>query len=478
MINVSPSPYQVGSSNWVWRSSTQSIVRQQASVLGFAEVIVSMIAFWWFASVTSWPVLTLIAFLAVPLLLLRSPQSIHSGKEQVRIYWNKSEADFEPKKFVIRTLIVVLPISVLILVSFRSVYPEGGDMLATALRLSFAFFGGAIVGLLMVGVMTGLGVFTAPGAGLFDDFDQFDDINGLKSLMWLWLLFGIAMGFWLFATLIRLRATIRHLPVGLTCFVQNVRESTLVVDSFQLPQLMPDATSVHPLLSVSGIRQAKVFKSGWPKFLSEFWKFVLMVVMIIPAWLYRLNIKANAFFWGALAFTLSPRQWGKDVDDRGKLSNLVSALTQSLLFLCVPFLLAILGQKWLPTHYLELLKKATGDWLSSLIDAFIDIPIGSARYIALAVLCMAVVWLLCKSYSFGNANSGVLTNPADWVMLDKEGHADFVRQAGLKVLRAYKFAMVATISTVWVFALWAVSNTTWGQNRFPHAIWSWLRSYL
>jgi hypothetical protein len=212
--------------------------------------------------------------------------------------------------------------------------------------------------------------------------------------------------------------------------------------------------------------------------LAEFWKITLLSCLFFSAALYRVNIKANAWVWNTLAFAAHPRVWGRDTTERSKLSNLVSNTLQGLMFLITLSLTAILCKEMLPKPYPDLLKNAAGEWLKPFIEILIEVPAASARYVALVLLCSTLMRLLYKAFTFGNANSGVLTNPADWLQIEANGQAEPVRQAGLQVLRARKLVMLSTIFTVWVFTFWAVSNTAWGQSRFPHAVWSWIRPYL
>jgi hypothetical protein len=254
------SSFQVRGTNWVWRSSEQSIVNQQISVLGIAEVIVSTILYWWFAAVTPWPLLTLVAFLAVPLLLLRSPDSIIYGQELLNKYWKRpDEAEFSIKKFTLLSLPVVIVSTALVMSVMNQYIPNDSSGFAWAIRLA-SILGSFAFGLFAIGVVAGLGVFSGVGAGIFDDVDQFDGHQAFKSIAMIFLLLGLAVGLWIHATLIRFIATMRYFFQGLASFPINTRESTIVMDSFQFPQLIPGATKVHPFLSVTGLLELRVFK--------------------------------------------------------------------------------------------------------------------------------------------------------------------------------------------------------------------------
>jgi hypothetical protein len=483
MIERPLSPYQIRGTNWVWRSSEQSVANQQISVLAIVEITLSMLVFWWFASTSPWPLLTLLAFLAVPLLLLRSPDSVNAGQMQLNQYWSKPDhEEFNLRRFLWWGLpITAIVITVASMITDHYLQQVGDGSIYVALRI-VQLVGLASLGLIMFGALAGLGISPGTGISVYDDVEQFEDVGAKEVVQFIFLLPGLVLGLWIRATIIRFAVTSRHVSAGLANFSKNCYESIAVVDCCQMPQLMPGASSVHPYLNAKVLWRLSIFKTGWPKFLTEFWKIALLVCLLLPATLYRINIKANAWLWATLVWAIQPRHWGFDHLERTRLATLTNTVVRRVVLVGFLFLAALLGKAWLPELVLESIRAQANawEWLKALMPwiSSIDIPLLSLRYASLAMLMVSLAYLLSTAFAFGNANQGVLTNPVDWMQLDQNGEAEPVREAGLKVLSALKLTLVSVIFTFWIFAFWAVSNTAWGKTRFPHAVWDWIRPYL
>ncbi len=75
----------------MWASSAESIANGKISILACTECILSFVLFWFIAASNPWPALTLVAFLATPLLLLRSKSSVRFGASIFRGLWTNDE---------------------------------------------------------------------------------------------------------------------------------------------------------------------------------------------------------------------------------------------------------------------------------------------------------------------------------------------------------------------------------------------------
>lgn len=86
---------------------------KRLSLLALAEIPIAMALLWSFALTTTRPWFTILAFMAVPLLLLRSPESIAEGVRRLTRYWSRQEADFNfRQKSVARVLHVIFFVSI------------------------------------------------------------------------------------------------------------------------------------------------------------------------------------------------------------------------------------------------------------------------------------------------------------------------------------------------------------------------------
>ena len=67
------------------------MAHRQLSLLAVAEAVLSTALVWWWARHTSYPFWSCLTTLAVPLLLLRSPQSVRRGKALLKIYLTREQ---------------------------------------------------------------------------------------------------------------------------------------------------------------------------------------------------------------------------------------------------------------------------------------------------------------------------------------------------------------------------------------------------
>jgi hypothetical protein len=505
MESLITSPYQIRGTSWVWRSTTESLARQQVSALAVLEVLVSMLVYWWFASITDWPLLTLIAFLAVPFLMLRSPKSTHHAQILLKRFWRERRHGSSLGSLCVVGLISVV-LGFLIPFKFGKYLIIDHDLwslvtsaslmavitIALATAPSIAIFGSKSHPVPLALVLSSIGAFSilvpliimslciALFIGIATRFlanKNFGLVIIIVIFAAIFIIPGNVFGILIRVQFIRMLATLRYVSKGMSCFSKNYRESTFVVDGFQIPQVLPGLKIINQEFEFFSIfRLGKNKEMPWGFAFAI--KALFLPAIIFIATLYRINVKANVWIWGTLSFALNPRRWCNDNTERSKISNLANAVVQLLMLSVVLGLVAILGKEWLPATYVDLARNAAGEWLKPIFEMLGNMHTYSLRYFSLVMLAVSLIWLLIKAFTFGNANSGVLTNPADWEQLSEKGKAEPVRQGGLQVLRALKWALVSSIFTVWIFTFWAVTNTAWGQSRLPYAVWTWVRPYL
>ncbi|HMO65200.1 MAG TPA: hypothetical protein PKE47_08270, partial [Verrucomicrobiota bacterium] len=212
-----------------------------------------------------------------PLLLLRSPESIATGVRWFLKDWLGLKGYEEwPRGRK------ALWLGAVAVVSGASVYGLAKGLSQRWLPglEGWPLFGwAAVIGVLTVAVAVAVAVFTlvllpACGAGL-----------ALRSL-------GI-----------RVAATLPHLPAGIRCLPANWRENNFLTDSFVPAELLPGIRDHEPTFALDGLAKEWIGEEDW-KF-RIFLPF-LGVFLFLPAFLYRLNIKATAWFWWPLAYLLRP----------------------------------------------------------------------------------------------------------------------------------------------------------------------------
>ena len=101
----------------------------------------------------------------------------------------------------------------------------------------------------------------------------------------------------------RATATLCYLPTGAKRLPANWRENNFLTDSFLPAELMPGIRDSKPMFCLDGL--AKVMGQERDRF---FWVFYPLagIFFFLPAFLYRLNIKATAWFWWPLSYLLKP----------------------------------------------------------------------------------------------------------------------------------------------------------------------------
>ncbi|MEQ1751865.1 MAG: hypothetical protein ABL974_20755, partial [Prosthecobacter sp.] len=113
----------------------------------------------------------------------------------------------------------------------------------------------------------------------------------------------------------RVLATLCHLWQGARRLPENWRENNFSTDSCLPAELMPGIRDTNPVLALDGTIEAWRKDREW-----HMWLFYPLVIIFcfLPAFLYRLNIKATAWFWWPLAYLLKPVEATSDEAGRQK----------------------------------------------------------------------------------------------------------------------------------------------------------------
>ena len=474
------SRFSKSSFDWVWFSTNESIVNRRVSVLAIAEIPIATCLFWWWASFSPWPWLTLLAFIATPLLLLRSPASVETGTRKLRSFWTREER--KPSGLI---LLFLVSISIGLVgwigcgVASRWVIWREGWMLylfgATLVVFALVVLVGCVASLIVAfrfaGALPSFSLRLRARVGRFADVIQVILAPFLTA------------GFTLITLVIRIVSTVTHWRSGLTLYSSNCFENLFVIDLKHLPELVPGAKSVHPLLSLDGMwksvveRRSGVQRSGLRHSFNVFYAGVFSSFVLLSTTAYRLNLKANFWLWGPIAYAFSPAVWVNDSKTRPVIANVVHGLVQAFMLALLCACLVVLGKPWLSDAMLSALKDVSGKFLGELLDHVGTIPLISARYLVLTFLGCSLGWLLALTFLTNNAHGAVYANQADWKQLNELERTN-PRTDAVRVLQVLRLNLALAFIAAWIFIFWAVANATDASMRSNYLFWDWIRPLL
>lgn len=329
MTEPAPSaPDSAAARSWVWHATVASRAAGKVSVLACVETLLAVVLYWWIAIHwdTHWHLLSSV-FIA-PLLLLRSPESIKLGVRWFMKNWLGFK-DYKEWPMASRLLWLggVALLSGIPTYAFGRwlcslwLVGQSGDLLfywlavigcvsvafAVAIELAFkgAGPGACVAGVvatiagIVAGVLAVVGVGAAAAAVSGLDSGLFSGVAAVVGMV-----VGAGSGLSLRGLFFRVAATLRHLPQGLRHLAENWQENNFWVDSCVPAEIMPGIREVDATYAFDGfvcsMRQEKNQISKW-----MFYPLVA-VCFFLPAFLYRLNIKATCWFWWPLAYLLKP----------------------------------------------------------------------------------------------------------------------------------------------------------------------------
>ncbi len=335
------------SGRWVWWSSLESRERGQISVLACAETVFAVGLYWWIAIHFQTHFHLLTSVFIAPLLLLRSPQSIEAG---VRWFmedwfgfkgyqqWHRVRnvrwicvmavlsgfATYFMTRWLAQTwlpgkqglssfgcsiLIGIISESIAIALPLAiAVAPRDNDAIADLASFSAMvsiIVASTIVGTAaMVGPVVILGVGLGVRVGVNSGRATHEFATGAILLALVpFLSVGFGLGVAIRALLWRLAATLHFLIPGVQQVPENWRENNFLTDSCVPPELLPNIRYKHAHFCMDGLVSSMRVENA-----VSVWVFVPIVVpfLFLPSFLYRLNIKATAWFWWPLAYLLKP----------------------------------------------------------------------------------------------------------------------------------------------------------------------------
>ena len=349
------------SRNWVWHSTLATRAAGSVSVLACGETLFAVALYWWIALRyhTHWHLVSSV-FIA-PLLLLRSPDSMKLGVQWFlkdwfgfahyeqwpkakRFSWMGAVALFSGlvtyffahwlsqrwlpglagwPLFGWAAAIEALSLPFAVAVAFAVAFVgtdafagtfAGADAVAVAVAVAgavafagagavaVAFAGAGAVAVAVAGAGAGAGAVAVAVAFAFA-FAVAVAGAGAGAFLAVLVGPGLGAGAAMRALFFRVAATLRSLPAGVRRLPENWRENNFLTDSFLPAELMPGIRDSDPSFALDSF--TKKMLNDQDRSALVFYPLV-GVFFFLPAFLYRLNIKATAWFWWPLAYLLKP----------------------------------------------------------------------------------------------------------------------------------------------------------------------------
>jgi len=424
---------------WTWWSTRDSINNDVPSVTAIMETLIAVAAYWSIAVYFETYLPLLVSVAVAPLVLLRSNPSIADGLKWFEAYAEPSTAaqnasskvahtvkalsacvicglgtffvaiNFSwsdlslPSRVILRVLagfcsgvISGLVIIAINLLRFRTFYIWKDHPLAKFKYTAYTF---AYLGGIVVGALTGIIAASIVRSNDFADLLFWGPEVGLSGFCFG---LGLAVGpILVTAAVIRVLATVLHLPSGLRAMPDNFRRLVVCTSPVQEPELIPELPQSS---DYSWTRKEEVFKSDYaPRFFTYPVAILVLVSFFGPSWLYRVTLKSTAWFWWPLAFLGSDLKRASDPDRfRQKVLETLWAKTSIALavftvaaFLTANFVLngAAFRENPLltPLGYFLIVDWSLGSW--------------QVLAILMAAFSIAIVFLVDNvSYDFKHAN--------------------------------------------------------------------------
>jgi hypothetical protein len=470
---------------WSWRED-DFIAQGNISGLACFESIVAFGLYYWLASITQWPWQTMLSFFAVPLLLLRSKDSMLRGVQLlngsdiknylttqegwlircistitsaivcywaavymaqhwlndlhgVSIYWRSAVlgavtafgaimgavavtvgvtgailgavAGTVETAATVVTAVSMIVKTVSTFIVFGVILEKGVGAAITAGITAFAVsmvvvavgkraIAGAVTGAVAAKELS-LGAATGAVMGVGA---KYEGVIFIPS---------VVVGICIMGLFIRVRATLTwlNLKAGIEAFKDNLYETVLVSDMRHASALLPGAGKVDRIYSAASLRFNKN-----DKFLVKSLNIFLLAAIFVVATVYRWNIKANAWIWGAIAFGLREPVWKptQDAKKRKRAAVLTSWITIGAvvtlwLFLALVWIKAIANQR-----VFAVFNKLQGTFLADIADLAPVIPIYSLLFGALTLLTISLFLLIVLSTLAHIVHHPAYSNQADW----------------------------------------------------------------
>ncbi len=442
-------------SGWVLRCTDDSIAARQISITAILETVAAVGAYWWLALQFEWPLMAFVSMVAAPILLMRSEESIALGVKLLRKYWKSDAKEMSRRVKIIIFLVTALVTGIAsyflvaywltdyiswslfwraavlgvvavifttmvtfsVTVAFLAIGNQPADM-GTNAAVSVVFISFTIMATIM-GTIKGASAIAIAVVGVSMGICV-GVIAGSRFLVTVYILYFPCMpiGILIRGFIIRLYATLRHPLAGLAQLPLNWRETLLVIDCTHPPELLPQAGTIEPELSVKGIWVNRHNIKGNEHLLAPMFLFA----WYLPALIYRWSLKASAWLWFPLSLALTPPLHQKEAQDSRRWMAILHAWHWSY------WVIATMGILWLlsATPWLE-------TWLPLLPTEYATIhanlpapPAFGLRYALACFGCLLIVLLVVKSKNLKASHGKVFDSSNDFDGLSLENKNKFL----------------------------------------------------
>lgn len=465
---------------WVLHCSDESIAAGQVSLFAIAEILLAVGLYWWLVTHFDWPWMAFVGMIAAPMLLLRSQESIVLGVRLLQKYW-RPEQTFET---LYERLIVAAPGFLLIAVIIWLINMKflDGKSPFSVLNIVFAllfismFVRAAIKAIVLVGVLTVM--FCSFGALyiLLLEFLKYlfnihqNSIEFILSMIPFLLVavtisvvfakelanaverkvlgdieaglflnhFGSFFVFDIFlkGLLIRLFSVLRHPLVGFAQLPNNWREAMWVIDFYHQPELLPQANRVDTLLTANGL---------WGKLRTQpenervLW-ITMLVAWYVPAFAYRMSLKASFWFWFPLILALKQPLKDHDPEDS---RDAMARITPWHLW-CILITAIIMVWLFSASPILQTLYGVLPDWWHQLAIHFPAAPpVGGIRYLFGQLTCALSILFIIAAINFKASHGEVMRSSNEFENLKPKNKAKFLTTA--KGIDRIRWLLIAAI---------------------------------
>lgn len=481
----------------MWRCSNQSIELGQKSVLAVVEIPLSITAFWWFASQSEWPWLTLCAFLAVPALLLRSlaadmleiekmerlaqqmeqdmhnypvsaswPVGVAVGGGLGAVCYLLAEASLSGQRgwmlYLGASGMGLIAISLSIAGSFMTATTARSFGIALAVCLASTIIAVFIVAGAMSALCVVVGVIVLLIALYFEGLHTDNRGEAVLTLIGVGVQ-PISLKIFVFPS--QLVARIVCWREGLLSYEHNCRTAIVVIDMWRgvagpwpltAPSLLHDESGKywHPLPTRIALTIAHALS---------------VVSSALLNACYRINIKANAWLWGGIAFAFSETLWLGE-QSRARTAFWATAGMVRTLGVILVGIVAWLFLPLLPPHFPLLTSETV-----RILHSYFQPPQFGVRYLITILLWggLAMTWF--AAYDLRAAHAKALEGAGDYRAYGPELQIHFDNKA-ITLRRWLKINTALAIIAAWSYSF-SFALSTW-PTRFSYAAWGFVKPWL
>jgi hypothetical protein len=447
--------------HWWWHDDDY-VANDTWNWLAVAETVVAFCLYFWIASIASWPWLTTVSFIAVPLLLLRSEASIQRGVTLLNAATEDRDLT-RTEQWAVGLVAALISAGLAYLASDFVAQKWLTELSGWALFWRSFVIGAVAVAGAGAGAVAVAGAVVVTGAGA-----------GAGAVL---IMPGFVLGLCIMGLAIRVRATLTwpHLKEGVRAFSHNWFETVLVSNIRHAPGLLPRAGSVNTSFNVATLIQIKrdgaidVYVYG-----------MLAIAFTLVATVYRWNIKANSWIWWPLYLLLRrPIQWEKHplapagAPSEQRRTNSAS-WSNGRIFSALGITIGVLLGYLIYPHIPKDLQALQHGWVA-VLNAYTPSNWQSLRYWLAVALLIALCNQLFCTFKMSTQYQEQLAKSEAHQKMTPDVEAGFDSTAN-QLVRSRWFAFAFFLLLVYAVAI-KFAIQLW-PNTWGNVVWDWLKAIL